>query len=341
MGQRHKFRAGSAALAIGLAALTACTAQAEPPTPPVSEVAFAQSTPPLTRVEAESIPVLVLGDDSEKGSIKRSSGLYREVSITLQTQLARHGFHVVDAESAGARIGFDFPDRMDRTELFDLFRGIDGAGLASMDVRALVIFRVHASVKQQEYGSRIQTRVTGEVFDGETNRIVNSFALPPEAYPGPADCLDNLTDCIDMTIRPRAGDIAANLGDVLSYQLAAYAPPKLAAANDIPADMIGAGSALCAQPRSIFTVELRQFATDEARAITRVMDEEFPCRIAIDLMTGSNTAVRRYKYVTVAKRDKIEEWMHILLRDMGYDTDGPVRISLLSGNILRVDKIVP
>ncbi|MDW3205096.1 MAG: hypothetical protein R8L07_06085 [Alphaproteobacteria bacterium] len=337
MGHRHSFRAGPAVFAIGLAALTACSAQAEPV---LSEVAFAQSSPPMTQVDAESIPVLILGDDSEKGSIKRSSGLYREVSVALQTQLSRHGFHVVDAESAGARIGFDFPDRMDRTDLFDLFRGIDGAGLASMDVRALILFRVHASVKQQEYGSRIQTRVTGEIFDGETNRIINSFALPPEAYPGPADCLDNLTDCVDMTIRPRAGDIAANLGDVLSYQLAAYAPPKLAA-TDIPDDMIGAGSQLCAQPRSIFTVELRQFTTDEARSITRVMDEEFPCRIAIDLMTGSNTAVRRYKYVTVAKRDKIEEWMHILLRDMGYDTDGPVRISLHSGNILRVDKIVP
>lgn len=334
----RSFWAGPAVLALGLSALAACTARAETV---ISEVALAQSAPPSAPVEAESIPVLVLGDDSEKGSIKRSSGLYRDVSVALQTQLARRGFHVVDAESAGARIGFDFPDRMDRGELFDLFRGIDNAGLASMDVRALVLFRAHVSVKQQEYGSRIQIRVTGEIFDGETNRIINSFALPPEAYPGPADCLDNLTACVDMTIRPRAGDIAANLGDILSYQLAAYAPPQMAAANDIPDDMIGAGSKLCAQPRSIFTVELRQFATDEARAITRVMDEEFPCRIAIDLMTGSNTAVRRYKYVTVAKRDKIEEWIHILLRDMGYDTDGPVRISLHSGNILRVDKIVP
>lgn len=339
-----KGRIGATILAGALAALAAGGAHAEfdPYDPALAALSLAQAATATPAYNPESIPVLVLGDDSEQGSLKRSSGIYREVSMALQTQLVRHGYEVVDAEAVGARLGHVFSDRMSRTELFGLFQEFDDSGLATADVRALVLFRVHASVRQQDFGSRIQTRVVGEIFDGETNRLINSFALPAEAYPGPVDCLENLADCIDMTVRPRAGDIAADLGNILSTQLAAYAPPALAANGaNIPPDMIGAGSPLCAFPPSVMTVELRQFTIDEARAITNVMDTEFPCRIAIDLLTGSNNSVRRYKYVTVAKRDKIEEWMHILLRDMGYDTNGPVRISLNSGNVLRVDKILP
>lgn len=339
-----KGRIGTTILSLTIIALAASDVMAEfdPYDPALASISLAQTVAPPSGYNAETIPVLVLGDDSENGSLKRSSGIYREVSMALQTQLVRHGYEVVDAEAVGARLGHDFPDRMTRTELFGMFQKFDDSGLATADVRALVLFRVHASVHQQDFGSRIQTRVVGEIFDGETNRLINSFALPTEAFPGPVDCLENLNACLDMTVRPRAGDIAANLGDILSTQLAAYAPPALAANGaNIPPDMIGAGSPLCAYPPSVMTIELRQFSIDEARAITNIMDTEFPCRIAIDLLTGSNNAVRRYKYVTVAKRDKIEEWMHILLRDMGYDTNGAVRISLNSGNILRVDKILP
>lgn len=294
--------------------------------------------------------VMVIGDDSEAGSIRRSSGLYREVAVALQTQMARHGFDVLDAEWAGAGIGYRFRDRTPRTELFQLYQTLSRTNPGT---RALVMFRLHASVQQQTYSSRLQTRVVGEVYDGASGRFVNSFSLPPETIPGPADCADQLNSCIDMVIRPRAGDIAANLGDVLAVQLSNYmttetdvavAPPPapiVQGAVAPPGDMIGAGSPLCANDAIRLTMELRNFDTRTAHLITEIMDTEFPCRLDMDLLTGSNNVVRRYAYTTVAELGRIEEWTHILLSDMGYDTDREVRVSVLADGVVRIDRIVP
>ena len=69
------------------------------------------------------------------------------------------------------------------------------------------------------------------------------------------------------------------------------------------------------------------------------MADEFPGYEAHDLINKSPT-VRRYNYLTTAKAYKLEEWLYILLRDMGFDTTSDVLIQV-QGTEVMVDKLIP
>lgn len=88
-----------------------------------------------------------------------------------------------------------------------------------------------------------------------------------------------------------------------------------------------------------YTLTLRHFADREALAMVQVMAEEFPGYRSHNLI-AKTAAVRDYEYLSTAKVFKLEEWLYLLLRHMGFDTERDILIQV-DGTHLIVDKLVP
>ena len=88
-----------------------------------------------------------------------------------------------------------------------------------------------------------------------------------------------------------------------------------------------------------YTFTMRGFTDREALTILSVMSERFPGYRSHDLIrrTGS---VRTYSYVTTAKSYKLEEWLYIQLRNMGFDADRDISF-LGQGTRITIEKLVP
>ena len=82
-----------------------------------------------------------------------------------------------------------------------------------------------------------------------------------------------------------------------------------------------------------YTITLRYFTTGQARTIIDVMAHEFPGYRSHTLMS-SDSATRRYSYVTSAGSHKLEEWLTILLGDMNLNPDTDVHINIQGAEII-------
>ena len=69
------------------------------------------------------------------------------------------------------------------------------------------------------------------------------------------------------------------------------------------------------------------------------MTHEFPGFESVELTKKSST-VRRYSYLTSTKATKLEEWLYILLRDMGFDAKREFLVQV-QGTEIIVDKLIP
>ena len=57
------------------------------------------------------IPVLVLGEDSDQRSVKRSSDIFRRVITEIQSQMSAYNFDVMDEHAIGATLDWKFKVR--------------------------------------------------------------------------------------------------------------------------------------------------------------------------------------------------------------------------------------
>ena len=300
------------------------------------------------QTQYNDVPVLVAGEDEDKTTVKRSSDIFKRVIAELKHGMKRTGFRMVDEESVAVDLGWTIRDRRPKTELLQLAKMMTKSGKASHRVRALVLFRIHAAAKPLSGLTKVQTRIDGEVYDIVSNEFIDTFEMPRQEYPAPADCLQNKV-CISEVVGDRAREIAGSLGVVLARKLARY---RDVSAGAPAGGSGGSGQAVTGGSRGSaaaggsghgmqtpYTVTLRYFERREALTVIGVMADEFPgyrshTAISVD------PAVRKYEYVTSAKPNKMEEWLTILLGDMNFDVDKEVVISIRGADI-TVDKIVP
>ena len=92
-------------------------------------------------------------------------------------------------------------------------------------------------------------------------------------------------------------------------------------------------------PLTSYTLVLRYFGDRDAHAIMKVMAAEFPGYRSHNLLT-KDAEVRRYRYRTTAKAFKLEEWLYLLLDDLGFDAEAAVRIAV-DGPQIVVDQLSP
>ena len=281
-----------------------------------------------------NIAVLVMAEDEDTTTVKRSSDIFKRVLAELRGSMQRHGFRMVDEESVAVDLGWRVLDRRSKSDLLETIKLLGESYNATHQVRAMVLLRIHAQGKSLSFGTRVQTRIVGEIYDADSNQFLDSFEMPREQYPAPADCLDSSV-CINEVVGDRAAEIAASLGEVLARKLERYVPPAQRRTRTIVIEAPSTGFGLLTP----YTVVLRHFDNREGITIMGVMADEFPGYSSHELINKS-AAIRRYQYLTTAKAFKLEEWLYQLLEEMGFNVDKEIHIQV-RGTQVAVDKLVP
>lgn len=287
-----------------------------------------------TSGHSSRLPVLVMGEDSDPTSVKRSSDIFKRVLAGLKGSMQRYGFRMVDEEFMAVDLGWESLDRRPKTELIEAAKLANNASAGNLRSRAMVLFRIHATTKNLDFSNKVTTRIDGEIYDIASNSFIDTFELAPAAYPAPADCN---SICINEVVGGKAREIAQNLGDILAKKLeyVAYGQEGIQVA-----DAGDSGTKIAESQMLVpYTVILNYFDTREALSIIGVMADEFPGYSSHDLLE-KGAVTRRYEYVTNAKSSKLEEWLNILLIDMGFDVDKQINIDVQASRI-TIDKIVP
>lgn len=293
----------------------------------------------LAQKHSSKIPVIVMGEDSDPASVKRSSDIYKRVLAALKGSMQRYDFRMVDEEFMAADLGWKITDRRPKVELIEAAKLANNAGQGNLRSRAMVLFRIHATSKDLSFANKVTTRVDGEIYDIASNTFLDTFEIAPAAYSAPADCN---SVCISEVVGGKARDIARNLGDVLAKKLSYLNEDQAGGGTTaVGSNNSGNGVPSYAESQMLvpYTVELNYFDTREALAIIGVMADEFPGYSSHELLE-KGSVVRKYEYVTNAKATKLEEWLNILLIDMGFDVDKQINIDVQPGKI-TIEKIVP
>ncbi|MEQ9328726.1 MAG: hypothetical protein RJQ21_15705 [Rhodospirillales bacterium] len=299
----------------------------------------------------DNIPVIVMPEDSDPRTVKRSSDINKRVIAELKDSMLRHGFRMVDEEAIASRLGWKVLDRRPKTQLFEAAGLANSAGQANLRSRALALYRVHARLQDVDYAKKLETRIDGELYDLDNNTFIGNFSLPPATYPAPADC--NAT-CISDIVGGKAAEIAASIGDVLGAKLAYLSPGsgQAAGGGSVEAATVDQGSGTdprCRNMVSAFTIVFKRFEQNEISHVMGAMTnnasdiveaDRFPCFVSSDLM-DNKPAIARYSYTSTATRGKLNEWLNIILLDMGLTPNREVAvIQPQNSNDIILDKLI-
>ena len=300
----------------------------------------------MAQTRYNDVPVLVVAEDEDKTTVRRGSDIFKRVIAQLSHSMKRTGFRMVDEGSVSVDLGWRIRDRRKKTELIRLAKLMSKSGKATHQVRAMVLFRIHASIPDNSDtkggANSVQVRIDGEIYDILANEFIDTYEMPRTEYPAPAKC-NNL--CVSEVVGDRARDIAGSLGVVLAKKLARYRDASAGGSGSarkgkaVTGDARRRGAASGHTMQIPYTLTLRYFDRQEALTIIGVMADEFPGYKTHTLIT-QEPALRRYSYITTAKPHKMEEWLTILLKDMNFNPDKEVVI-LIKGSEITVEKIVP
>jgi hypothetical protein len=297
--------------------------------------------------QGTDIPIIVMGEDSDPMSVARTSDIFRRVVSSLQEQMSRYDFYVIDEEILAVEMGWQVRARRPKTELIQVVQLANQSRDPRLQARAMVVFKIRAAAQNVGFATKAMVRIAGEIYDYQARRFIGSWEAPRMEFPAPANCAGM---CIQEVVGDHARDVAAQLGDVLRKKLAyltrgAGRPVAQAAPAQAPAPAATSAAPVAGGcPASVntgltttYSIVMRNFTTREYLEMKNVMENEFPCFVTTRNPSG-DSAVRVYGYVSSASASKIEEWLNILLIDMGLDPDSQVKM-VVAGTQIEIDKI--
>jgi len=183
---------------------------------------WAIAQPTLVRA-AEKPNVLVMGLDAQEqssgsqiGVVARDTRVFAQVMQAISDELERAGFDVFD-ERAVTLDSFK-QNRVGRTEaeLLDIARSVQRP---PMD--AVVIFTIYAGAKKLAYTTEVYARITGRIVSTRTGQKIGGFEVnSPRGWRASLACE---RDCLLEALSRHTKTMGADLGGVLSQQLAAQA----------------------------------------------------------------------------------------------------------------------
>ena len=273
------------------------------------------------------IQVLVLGEDSDKKSVRRSSDIFRRVMAQMQEQMSRYNYHVVDEDMIAASLEWKMSDRRPKQELIEVAKLANQARDPRVYSRALVIFKIRAAAKSVGYATKAQVRIAGEVYDLESNRFLGAWEAPRMTFPAPKDCSGV---CIQEVVGDNARDIASSVSDVLRKKLAHFSRGS----GSMTSSSGGGKDGL----ETTYAFTFRNFSTQQFYEFTEVMEKEFP-KFVRAMSPQGDTAVMKYGYVSRAHGNKITKWVNLLLMDMGMNPDSDTKVTI-RGTAFDIDNIV-
>jgi hypothetical protein len=295
----------------------------------------------------DNIPVIVMLEDSDTHTVKRSSDINKRTSAALKDSMFRHGFRMIDEEMLAVGLGWKVNDRRPKTELIEAATLANSSGKANMQSRALALYRIHAYKQDVGFANKLEVRVDGELYDLDNNTFLGNFELPLQQYPAPADCN---ASCISEIVGAKASDMALSIGDVLGSKLA-YLSPRSAQASGV--QPVNGGSVTqssdprCQNMVSSFTLNFRRFEQTEIYMVMNTMTNNgseisvansFPCFMSSNLM-DSKPGLSSYSYTSTATKGKLKEWIDLILVDAGFTPNRDVAV-ILNGNEITLDKLI-
>ena len=301
----------------------------------------------MAQSQYDDVPILVAAEDEDKDTVRRGSDIFKRTIAELKSPLRRQGFAVIDEEAVAVDQRWEIRDRRPKTELIGIAKAMARSETASHRVRALVLFRIHAAHEVVGGRGQVYVRIDGEIIDIVGNRDVDYFQLPRWEFNAPGKC-DRL--CKSEIVGDHASKMGGALGTTLSKQLASYRDQSV---RDGGRTGSGSGEAVTDDGKSgggtasdsghglitTYTVTLEDFGRIEALGIIGTMSDEFPGYKHHELMRQM-AGFRRYAYTTSAKVHKLEEWLTILLDDMGFNVDREIEF-VIRGTDITLHKIVP
>ena len=294
--------------------------------------------------QGTDIPVIIMGEDSDPMSVARSSDIFRRVISMLQEQMSRYDFYVIDEEILAVEMGWQVRERRPKTELMQVVQLANQSRDPRLQAKAMVVFKIRAAAQNVGFATKAMVRITGDIFDYDARRFIGSWEAPRMEFPAPANCTGM---CIQEVVGDHARDVAAQVGDVLRRKLAyltrgagsvSQGGSMPAATGSAPAGSVaGCPGDIDTGLTTTYAIVMSNFTTREYMQIKDVMEHEFPCFVTTRNPTG-DTSKRIYGYVSRASASKIEEWLNIVLIDMGLDPDSQVKM-ITSGTEIMLDKI--
>ena len=279
------------------------------------------------------VPVMVIGEDEDPRTIRRSDEIFRNVISELKAVMSRHGFRVIDEAAVSVDLKWEIRDRRPKKDLIDLAKMLNRSGDVTHAVRALVPLTIRVEVRALHAYTRLRIRMNADIYDIISNQFIDGFETD-RTFATLPDCPGE-PGCIARVAGRHGREVAAIVGAKLArYRDRSHrvdpGPPEVPAPVEPKKDAYG-----IATP---YTVNFHYFDRREAVTLIAVMADEFPGYRSHGLISADQ-GVRKYSYITTAGLAKIEEWLVILLADMNFDPDKEVRIAV-EGTRITVEKIV-
>ena len=265
------------------------------------------------------IRVVVLGEDSDRNAVSRSSEIYTRVVAELQQSLIRENITVIDEDMIAVKLGFSYNTDRTKQELIQTLSIANETTDATVRSRLGVIFAIFPNIQEMSMTRKLTVRVRGQIYDLKSLRALSSFEVSaPETVTLPKKA----SMCNDMCVVEKAGEVsrelARELGAVLSQKLHIVIEDS-AYAGDMTGSASGGVAAGDGVLESVYTLEFNLMKNSDVLRAVRASRSRALC-VRLSYLKSNNTQ-RVYSVSTNKDLGDLEERIMMLLLDLGVDID--------------------
>ena len=275
--------------------------------------------PLVSQAHEAPIRVVVLGEDSDRNAVSRSSEIYKRVVAELQESMIRENITVIDEDMIAVKLGFSYNTDRTKQELIQTLSIANETTDATVRSRLGVVFAIFPNIQEMSMTRKLTVRVRGQIYDLKTLRALSSFEVSaPETVTLPKDP----SMCNRLCVEEKAGEVsrelARELGAVLSQKLHIVIEDS-AYAGDITGSAAGSGApAGDGVLESVYTLEFNLMKNSDVLRAVRALEASVVREI--ELLKSTNTQ-RVYSVTTNKDLGELEERVMLILLDLGIDID--------------------
>lgn len=175
-----------------------------------------------TPVAAAGPNILLLGADSEQGSVRRDSRVFEGVVDELSAALQNSGFSVYDEAATTYAIYGQDHTRRSNAELIEIARSV-----LRPPVDLVISFSIHSKTEPLTYTTRIGSQVTARLVNVMTGQHLGNFqVVSARSMRVPADCQRGcLAEVVERHTRRLARELGRQLKERLTSLMTAKSAP--------------------------------------------------------------------------------------------------------------------
>lgn len=266
--------------------------------------------------QSQNDHIVVLGEDSDEGAIKRDDEVYGRVVSVLQNSLSEAGFVAVDEQLLSAKLGLEFLTNVRRQEFIVPLQAANTTDDPTVQSRLAFVFGVVPILQDMSMTRQLKVRIRGEIYDLATLRMMRSAeveTIKPKILP------QDEAMCNEACVKDAVGDQARQLASQLSIDL-------INKINELNAEQ---------STFSVLKLSLAGFDRMTAIQLSKALATS-PDILASEVLTDENGR-RVYSVTTTKDVGYLEEAVAGILLDAGFD--GSRLQTSLTSDGLNVDLV--